>query len=95
MKNEELPDTEAACTWTVSPRAGISLIDPPHFSPPPTLFFHGIRKDDSRSVTPAQTNDQTEIAQRSRWQAVILLEAGGLSAALSDDSMRRLKYCLQ
>jgi len=34
------------------------------------------------------------VAQRSRWQAV-LLEAGGLSAALSEDSMRRLKYCLQ
>ncbi|TFK24071.1 Opi1-domain-containing protein [Coprinopsis marcescibilis] len=37
-------------------------------------------------------NDQ-QVAQRSRWQAV-LLEAGGLSAALSEDSMRRLKYCL-
>ncbi|KAJ7113940.1 transcription factor Opi1-domain-containing protein, partial [Mycena epipterygia] len=34
------------------------------------------------------------VAQRSRWQAM-LLEAGGLSAALSDESMRRLRYCLQ
>ena len=34
------------------------------------------------------------MAQRSRWQAV-LLEAGGLSAALSEESMLRLKYCLQ
>ena len=33
------------------------------------------------------------MAQRSRWQAV-LLEAGGLSAALSEESMQRLKYCL-
>ncbi|KAJ7200914.1 transcription factor Opi1-domain-containing protein [Mycena haematopus] len=36
---------------------------------------------------------QVAVAQRSRWQAV-LLEAGGLSAALSDESMRRLRYCL-
>ncbi|KAF5332155.1 hypothetical protein D9611_008095 [Ephemerocybe angulata] len=40
----------------------------------------------------APSNEQ-QVAQRSRWQAV-LLEAGGLSAALSEDSMRRLKYCL-
>lgn len=30
---------------------------------------------------------------RSRWHTV-LLEAGGISAALSDENMRRLKYCL-
>ena len=34
----------------------------------------------------------SQVAQRSRWQAV-LLEAGGLSVALSEESMRRLKYC--
>ncbi|KAF8993313.1 transcription factor Opi1-domain-containing protein [Cyathus striatus] len=34
------------------------------------------------------------VVPRSRWQAV-LLEAGGLGAALSEESMRRLKYCLQ
>jgi hypothetical protein len=58
----------------------------------------------SRSSTPTQNGDEarphqatgseTQVAQRSRWQAV-LLEAGGLSAALSEESMRRLKYCLQ
>ncbi|KAJ7664890.1 transcription factor Opi1-domain-containing protein [Mycena olivaceomarginata] len=37
--------------------------------------------------------EERQVAQRSRWQAV-LLEAGGLSAALSDESMRRLRYCL-
>ncbi|KAH9479895.1 hypothetical protein JR316_0008491 [Psilocybe cubensis] len=37
---------------------------------------------------------ERQVAQRSRWQAM-LLEAGGLSAALSEESMRRLKYCLQ
>jgi hypothetical protein len=31
---------------------------------------------------------------RSRWQAV-LLEAGGIGAAVSEESMRRLRYCLQ
>jgi transcriptional repressor OPI1 len=58
---------------------------------------------DSRSSTPTQNgddsrskisaSDEAQVAQRSRWQAV-LLEAGGLSAALSEESMRRLKYCL-
>ena len=63
---------------------------------------------DSRSSTPTQIgdesrptsvsrnlgdDDETRVAQRSRWQAV-LLEAGGLSAALSEESMQRLKYCL-
>lgn len=59
----------------------------------------------SRTPTPRQderTNGQIEVGgenqqqvvQRSRWQAV-LLEAGGIGAAVSEESMRRLKYCLQ
>ena len=68
--------------------ADISFINSPPLPPP-----------DSRSSTPTQIGDEsrnldeTQVAQRSRWQAV-LLEAGGLSAALSDESMQRLKYCL-
>ena len=45
--------------------------------------------DSERGAAP-----ESQVAQRSRWQAV-LLEAGGLSAALSEESMRRLKYWLQ
>ena len=37
---------------------------------------------------------QQQVAQRPRWQSV-LLEAGGIGAAVSEESMRRLKYCLQ
>lgn len=37
---------------------------------------------------------QQAVVQRSRWQAV-LLEAGGIGAAVSEESMRRLQYCLQ
>ncbi|RXW21062.1 hypothetical protein EST38_g4797 [Candolleomyces aberdarensis] len=44
--------------------------------------------------TNGDSQNEQQVAQRSRWQAV-LLEAGGLSAALSEDSMRRLKYVLQ
>jgi len=44
--------------------------------------------DSERGAAP-----ESQVAQRSRWQAV-LLEAGGLSTALSKESMRRLKYCL-
>ncbi|KAH8111063.1 Opi1-domain-containing protein [Phellopilus nigrolimitatus] len=35
-----------------------------------------------------------DVANRSRWHS-ILYEAGGISAAVSEESMRRLKYCLQ
>lgn len=45
-------------------------------------------------TTPADLQGQQAVVQRSRWQAV-LLEAGGISAAVSEESMRRLKYCLQ
>ncbi|EPQ56708.1 Opi1-domain-containing protein [Gloeophyllum trabeum ATCC 11539] len=54
----------------------------------------------SRPGTPTQSprreegESQQQVAQRSRWQAV-LLEAGGLGAAVSEESMRRLKYVLQ
>ncbi|KAI0358281.1 Opi1-domain-containing protein [Trametes cingulata] len=42
----------------------------------------------------ADAQESQQVAQRSRWQAMIL-EAGGISAAISEESMRRLKYCLQ
>jgi len=61
---------------------------------------------DSRASAPTLVGDDIEgagkedlngsergAAQPSWWQAV-LLEAGGLSAALSKESIRRLKYCL-
>ncbi|KAF7794470.1 hypothetical protein EIP86_005604 [Pleurotus ostreatoroseus] len=54
----------------------------------------------NRTPTPRQddlsasSENQQQVAQRSRWQAM-LLEAGGISAAVSEESMRRLKYCLQ
>lgn len=46
------------------------------------------------SSNATENGSERQVAQRSRWQAM-LLEAGGLSAALSEESMRRLKYCLQ
>ena len=52
----------------------------------------------SRTPTPRQEDpsreNQQQVVQRSRWQTV-LLEAGGIGAAVSEESMRRLKYCLQ
>lgn len=44
--------------------------------------------------TPGPESQQHAVVQRSRWQAM-LLEAGGLGAAVSEESMRRLQYCLQ
>ena len=39
------------------------------------------------------SEEQQQVVPRSRWQAV-LLEAGGIGAAVSEESMRRLRYCL-
>lgn len=71
------------------------LANSPFVAPPPP-------PPEDRSTTPTQneearsdrSNPPNQVAQRSRWQAM-LLEAGGLSAALSEENMRRLKYCLQ
>ena len=56
--------------------------------------------DDMKGAGKEDPNDsehgaapESQVAQQSRWQAV-LLEAGGLSAALSEESMCRLKYFL-
>ncbi|KAF8344495.1 transcription factor Opi1-domain-containing protein [Amanita rubescens] len=66
-------------------------------SPTSTLAQVGEDRADGKAIThqnePQLENSERQIAQRSRWQAV-LLEAGGLSAAFSDENMRRLKYCL-
>ncbi|KAK7687693.1 hypothetical protein QCA50_008909 [Cerrena zonata] len=49
----------------------------------------------SRTPTPRQEPEQQQqVVQRSRWQAMVL-EVGGIGAAFSEESMRRLKYCLQ
>ncbi|KAG8214954.1 transcription factor Opi1-domain-containing protein [Butyriboletus roseoflavus] len=57
---------------------------------------------EDRTITPPSQDsnghsDQyadRQVIPRSRWQTV-LLEAGGIGAAVSEESMRRLKYCLQ
>ncbi|KAI0698330.1 transcription factor Opi1-domain-containing protein [Cytidiella melzeri] len=56
------------------------------------------RQDETTPAGPSRPSsgneNQQQVAQRSRWQAV-LLEAGGIGAAVSEESMRRLKYCLE
>ncbi|KAI6110825.1 transcription factor Opi1-domain-containing protein [Pisolithus croceorrhizus] len=63
---------------------------------PNELQTGGSRTPTPRSQVPDALPDQNgqAVVQRSRWQAV-LLEAGGIGAAVSEESMRRLKYCLQ
>ena len=68
--------------------------EPMSLSPPPAT--------ESRTPTPpyqdpdahSDQNSNRQVVPRSRWQTV-LLEAGGIGAAVSEESMRRLKYCLQ
>ncbi|KAG8748424.1 hypothetical protein FRC10_005971 [Ceratobasidium sp. 414] len=60
-------------------------------SPTPSAPHDG---QDAGSGVVAPVNEDRQVANRSRWQAM-LLEAGGIGAALSDESMKRLKYCLQ
>lgn len=70
--------------------------------PQPSRSKSPVPPDSNDDKTSAPQNQITspsdlqgqQVVQRSRWQAV-LLEAGGISAAVSEESMRRLKYCLQ
>ncbi|EIW78804.1 Opi1-domain-containing protein [Coniophora puteana RWD-64-598 SS2] len=66
-------------------------------SPPPASFTESRTPTPQlreREGEPSRSENQQQIVQRSRWQTV-LLEAGGIGAAVSEESMRRLKYCLQ
>ncbi|KAI1796732.1 Opi1-domain-containing protein [Ganoderma leucocontextum] len=67
---------------TPTPHSISSQPERPTLPPASTLTQH------------ADAQENQQVAQRSRWQAVFL-EAGGISAAFSEESMRRLKYCLQ
>lgn len=51
---------------------------------------------DRRTDSPThRMNEQAvAVASRSRWQSV-LVEAGGLGAAVSEESLKSLRYCLQ
>ena len=40
------------------------------------------------------TGIQRQLVGRSTWQTM-LVEASGISAAVSDESMRKMRYCLQ
>lgn len=52
-----------------------------------------ISSESDKNVQGETSEEQQQVVPRSRWQAV-LLEAGGIGAAVSEESMRRLKYCL-
>ncbi|EJD41783.1 Opi1-domain-containing protein [Auricularia subglabra TFB-10046 SS5] len=61
-------------------------------SPEPQPEAGPSNADASASATDPDT--AKAVAVRSTWQAM-LMEAGGISAAVSEESMKRLKYCLQ
>lgn len=50
--------------------------------------------DSERAESPASNQVAIQHGQRSRWQTV-LVEAGGLGAAVSEESLKSLRYCLQ
>lgn len=52
------------------------------------------QEENSRALSQASSSQEVQVVSRSKWQAV-LLEAGGIGAAVSEESMKRLKYCLQ
>ncbi|KAG9036008.1 hypothetical protein FRB95_010008 [Tulasnella sp. JGI-2019a] len=47
-----------------------------------------------REEEDAASQQQVQVANRKGWQTV-LVEASGISAAISEENMKRLKYCLQ
>jgi hypothetical protein len=55
------------------------------------------KTSDPRDGSPpsrAQNQQAVAVEGRSRWQTV-LVEAGGLGAAVSEESLKSLRYCLQ
>ena len=44
--------------------------------------------------SPNSAGNQRQLVGRSAWQTM-LVEASGISAAVSDESMRKMRYCLQ
>jgi hypothetical protein len=84
-----------------------SYASPAATSPPLSRIGSPVPLDEQHTRPPSQPaplrhrhsnaevsqDPERQVAQRSRWQAM-LLEAGGLGVALSDENMRRLKYCL-
>lgn len=44
--------------------------------------------------SPNSVGNQRQLIGRSTWQTM-LVEASGISAAVSDESMRKMRYCLK
>jgi len=63
-------------------------------SAPIVVVDFSIRLEPENNPLPENPEEQQQVVQRSRLAAV-LLEAGSIGAAVSEESMRRLKYCLQ
>lgn len=57
-----------------------------------TTVTEGNRSEEA--VQAQQVQQAVAVVSRSRWQTV-LLEAGGLGAAVSEESLKSLRYCLQ
>lgn len=94
-----LPDLLLLATHSCSSSVAPSSPDSRIGSPLPLDERYAQQSSPSVSLRHRHSNAEVsqdperQVAQRSRWQAM-LLEAGGLGVALSDENMRRLKYCL-
>jgi hypothetical protein len=86
--NDSLPDE---CTI---PRLLFLTHEPASLSPPFATESRTPTPQSQDPDAPSDQNSSRQVVPRSRWQTV-LLEAGGIGAAVSEESMRRLKYCLQ
>ena len=50
--------------------------------------------NDNQQNLDVEPSSQHAVSRRGGWQT-LMVEAGGISAAISDESMRKLKYCLE
>lgn len=50
--------------------------------------------NDSQQNLDLEPSSQQAVSRRGGWHT-LMVEAGGISAAISDESMRKLKYCLE
>ncbi|GAA5899397.1 uncharacterized protein JCM6883_005206 [Sporobolomyces salmoneus] len=80
-----------------SRRDGENLTEEQRDNTPPSSSSHVRPANEDESPTrEGSPGNQVAVqqGQRSRWQTV-LLEAGGLGAAVSEESLKSLRYCLQ
>lgn len=81
---------------------GMDISNPDHPQTSTLSDMSPFSRCSDSAPTPSEIKQRSDVepatsqalSRRAGWQS-LMVEAGGISAAVSDESMRRLKYCLE